>query len=143
MAWFQLFISFLRSLGFTTSRSDSSLFYLHQGTSVIFLLLYVDDIIVTGNDPALLKKFIDQTHTKFAIKDLGKLNYFLGLEISYTSDGLFVGQAKYAHDILERASILESKPNATPLFAGESLLSDGKPFFDPTSYRSLVGRCNT
>lgn len=92
-----------------------------------------------GNDSDMLCHFITRTHSEFAIKDLGKLNYFLGLEISYTSDGLFICQAKYAHNILERANLLDSKPISSPLIAGESLLSSNTPFHDPTLYRSLVG----
>lgn len=76
-----------------------------------------------GSDTNLLKKFISRTHYEFAIKDLGHLNYFIGLEVSYTSDGLFVGQAKYAHDILECAELLDSKTISTPLAAGEVLIS--------------------
>ncbi|KAG6415796.1 hypothetical protein SASPL_123214 [Salvia splendens] len=121
------------------SRADSSLFHFHRGPSTIFLLLYVDDIIVTGNDQSLLQRFISQIHKEFAIKDLGRLNYFLGLEVSYTHDGLFIGQAKYAHDIIKRVELLDSKPVATPLSAGEVLVREGSPFRDPSLYRSLVG----
>lgn len=99
----------------------------------------MDDIIITDNNPPLMNNFISRTHHEFAIKDLGRLNYFLGLEVSCTSYGLFVGQAKYAHDILERAELLDAKPVTTPLASGESLLSPGSPFRDPTLYRSLVG----
>lgn len=105
LAWFQRFSTSLVSLSFSISRSHSPLFYLHQGKSIVFLFLYVDDIIVTVNDPSLLCCFINRTHSEFYIKDLGQLNYFLGLEVSYTSDGLFVGQEKYAHDILDRESL--------------------------------------
>lgn len=87
----------------------------------------------------MLRRFITRTHSEFAIKDLGKLNYFLGLKISYTDDGLFIGQAKYAHDILEHADLLDSKPIATPLVVGESLVSTGVPFHNLILYRSLVG----
>lgn len=121
LAWFQRFSSYLTSLGFLQSHCGSSLFHFHRGTSIIYLLLYVDDIIVTGNDSSLLHNFISRTHREFAIKDLGRLNYFLGLEVSYTSDGLFVGQAKYARDILERAELLDSKP-APPRWQLENLL---------------------
>lgn len=82
-------------LGFQTNRFDSSFFYFHRGTIVINILLYLDDIIVTGNDLGALFKFIYRSHQEFIIKNLGRLNYFLGLEISYTPTGLFVGQAKY------------------------------------------------
>lgn len=87
LAWFQRFISYLLSLGFRQSRSDSSLFHFHRGTYIIYLLLYVDDIIVTWNDSTALQNFISCTHREFAFKDLGKLNYFLRLEVSYTLDG--------------------------------------------------------
>lgn len=138
-AWFQQFRSYLLSLGFRQTQSDYSLFYLLQGKSLIYLFLYVDDIIITGNDQAMLCRFIAHTHFEFAIKYFGQLNYFLGLENSYTSDDLFVGQAKYAHDILERADLLDSKPISTPLVAGKSLVSTDSPFRDPTPNRSLVG----
>ncbi|XP_051149225.1 uncharacterized mitochondrial protein AtMg00810-like [Andrographis paniculata] len=99
----------------------------------------LDDIILTGNNRSLLQQVIARTRTEFAIKDLGRLNYFLGLEVSYTSNGLFIGQAKYAHDILDRAQMLDCKLAATPLAAGTSLQSTGSSFGDPTLYRSLVG----
>lgn len=138
LAWFQWFSSFLISLGFRGSQSDSSLFYLHRENSIIFLLLYVDDIIVSGSDATLLRRFIDRTHREFKIKNLGLISYFLGLEISYVPDGLFIGLAKYAHDILERASHLDSKPVSMPLASCESLTSSGTPLSAPTMYRSLV-----
>lgn len=133
LAWFQRFSSFLFSLGFRQSRSDTSLFFLHQGKSTILLLLYVDDIILTGNNPSLLRRFISRASNEFALKDLGALTYFLGLEITPQPNGLFIGQAKYAHDILSRAQLLDSKPVATPLVVGESPQLQGtlvqRPFF--------------
>lgn len=132
LTWFQRFSTYLLGLGFCQSQSDSSLFHFHEGTTIIYLLLYVDDIIVTGNDPLVLQKFITRTYLEFAIKDLGRLNYLLGLEVSYTSNGLFVGQAKYAHDILKRIDLLESKSVSIPLAAGETLVNSGTSFKDPT-----------
>ncbi|RVW53059.1 Retrovirus-related Pol polyprotein from transposon RE1 [Vitis vinifera] len=63
-------------------RADTSLFVFHQQSSLIYLLLYVDDIIVTGNNPSLLDSFTRKLHSEFATKDLGSLSYFLGLEAS-------------------------------------------------------------
>lgn len=139
LAWFQRFSTFLYTLGFCCSRADTSLFYYTRGSSTIYLLVYVDDIIITGNDNSLISRLISRVHKEFAIKDLGRLNYFLGLEVTHTDNGLFLGQAKYAQEILSRANLLESKPVATPLAAGESLTSNGSAFNDPTLYRSLVG----
>lgn len=93
LAWFQCFSNILFSLGFCQSRCNTSLFFLHRGTSVIFLLLYVDDIVLTGNNKSLLRQFITRAREEFALKDLGTLTYFLGLEISTQSDGVFIGQA--------------------------------------------------
>nr|KYP53000.1 Retrovirus-related Pol polyprotein from transposon TNT 1-94 [Cajanus cajan] len=138
-AWFQRLSSFLMRSGFICSRADPSLFFFYRGRITLYLLVYVDDIILTGSDPPFLTQFIARLNAEFAIKYLGKLGYFLGLEITYTADGLFLGQAKYAHDLLSRAMMLEAKPVSTPLAAGFHLVSDGVAYSDPTQYRSLVG----
>lgn len=87
----------------------------------------------------MIRKFIFSLNKEFVTKDLGKLSYFLGLEVTYTDTGLFLTQAKYAHDILVRAGLLDSKPVATPLSTSEQLFSSGSAFSDSTLYRSLVG----
>ncbi|RVW33283.1 Retrovirus-related Pol polyprotein from transposon RE1 [Vitis vinifera] len=110
----------------------------HQ-SSLIYLLLYVDDIIVTGNNPSLLDSFTRKLHSEFATKDLGSLSYFLGLEASPTPDGLFISQLKYARDILTRAQLLDSKPVHTPMVVSQHLTVAGSPFSNPTLYQSLVG----
>ncbi|XP_057432842.1 uncharacterized mitochondrial protein AtMg00810-like [Lotus japonicus] len=138
-AWFQRLSSFLTSNGFMCSRADPSLFFFYKGRITLYLLVYVDDIILTGSDTSLLTQFIARLNAEFAIKYLGKLGYFLGLEITYTADGLFLGQAKYAHDLLSRAMMLEASHVSTPLAAGSHLVSSGDAYSDPTHYRSLVG----
>uniref|UniRef100_A0A2N9JAS4 Reverse transcriptase Ty1/copia-type domain-containing protein n=1 Tax=Fagus sylvatica TaxID=28930 RepID=A0A2N9JAS4_FAGSY len=89
-AWFQRFSSFLLQLGFYCSRADTSLFVFHKHSNIIYLLLYVDDIIITGNNPSLLENFTCKLNSEFATKDLGSLSYFLGLEATPTTDGLFI-----------------------------------------------------
>jgi hypothetical protein len=106
---------------------------------MIYLLLYVDDIILTGNNPSLLEKFTCRLNSEFTTKDLGSLNYFLGLEATPTTNGLFISQLKYARDILTRAQLLDSKPVHTPMVVSQHLSADGPLFSDPTLYRSLVG----
>ncbi|MFS8015034.1 putative RNA-directed DNA polymerase [Helianthus anomalus] len=138
-AWFQRLSQFLIHQGFKCSQADTSLFVFHRGSCLIYLLVYVDDIIITGNNPSSIQNFITRLQSEFAIKDLGKLNYFLGLEVSHTHDGLFLTQTKYARDILTRAGLLDSKPVATPLATNDVFTSKGKPFHDPTLYRSFVG----
>ncbi|KAI3515646.1 hypothetical protein L1887_14547 [Cichorium endivia] len=122
-----------------TSRADTSLFIFLKDSCVMYLLAYVDDLILTGNNESAIANFISHLNHEFAIKDLKELNYFLGLEISYTDNGLFLTQTKYARDILIRAELLDSKPVSTPLAPHESFTIDGLPYSDPTLYRSLVG----
>ena len=103
------------------------------------MLLYVYDIIVTGNNSSLIDNFTHKLHSEFATKDWGSLSYFLGLEASPTPDGLFISQLKYVRDILTRAQLLDSKPVHTPMVVSQHLTANGSPFSDPTLYRSLVG----
>lgn len=138
-AWFVKFSDFLLNLGFQCGRADTSLFYFRKNDIVIYLLLYVDDIIVTCKNPSILRKFIDRVNKEFVVKDFSRLNYFLGLEVTHSDSGLFSSQATYTHDILTRADLLDSKPVATPFSAGESLVSTGSLYLNLTLYRSLVG----
>ena len=78
-AWFEWFTSHLLTLGFTASIADASLFVLKQGSFIVYLLLYVDDIIIKGSDSTVVSTIISQLLTTFEVKDLGPLRYFLGL----------------------------------------------------------------
>ena len=75
-AWFKRFASHLLHLGFTASIADSSLFIFYSAKTIIYLLLYVDDIIVTGNDASQVHNLIVALVQVFELKDLGPLNYF-------------------------------------------------------------------
>ncbi|XP_023769801.1 uncharacterized mitochondrial protein AtMg00810-like [Lactuca sativa] len=104
----------------------------------MYLLLYVDDLILTGNRDYVLRSFISRLHSEFSFRDLGDLNYFLGLQVTRSDDELFLSQSKYAIEILKRVDLLDSKPVHTPLAANESFTSLGDPCQDITKYRSLV-----
>ncbi|KAF5476189.1 hypothetical protein F2P56_007924 [Juglans regia] len=80
---------------FGLNLADTSLFVFHQKSNIIYLLLYADDIIITCNNSSILDSFTRKLNSEFATKDLGSLSYFLGLEASPTSDGLFISQLKY------------------------------------------------
>ena len=98
--WFTRLSSFLISHGFRQSHSNHSLFLRFTGPIPTVLLVYVDDIILTGNiitEIQGITVLLDQT---FKIKDLGNLKFFLGLEIARTSKGIHLCQRKYAFDIL-------------------------------------------
>jgi hypothetical protein len=101
-AWFHWFNSFFIWNGFTCSHANTSLFVFHKHFAIIYLFLYVDDIFIIGNIMSL-DSFTRKLHFEFVIKDLGSHNYFLELEATPISDGLFPNQLKYVQDILSQA----------------------------------------
>ncbi|GKA44620.1 ribonuclease H-like domain-containing protein [Tanacetum coccineum] len=138
-AWFQRFASYATRVGFQHSKTDSSLFVFHRGSDIAYLLLYVDDIILTASSSAFLQRIIASLHNEFAMKDLGSLNYFLGISAQRSASGLFLSQSKFAEEILERAHMQNCNPCRTPVDTESKLGSDGDPVSDPTLYRSLAG----
>ncbi|GJU47967.1 ribonuclease H-like domain-containing protein [Tanacetum coccineum] len=95
-AWFQRFASYATRVGFQHSKTDSSLFVFHRGSDIAYLLLYVDDIILTASSSAFLQRIITSLHSEFAMTDLGSLNYFLGISAQRSATGLFLSQSKFA-----------------------------------------------
>ncbi|GJV75613.1 ribonuclease H-like domain-containing protein [Tanacetum coccineum] len=138
-AWFQRFAGYATRAGFSPSRYDSSLFIYTQGSQVAYLLIYVDDIILTASSSVLLRQIIDYLHKEFDMTDLEALNYFLGISIVRHSTGLFLSQKKYALQLLERAHMVNCNPSRTPVDTDSKLGPDGVPVQDPTLYRSLAG----
>lgn len=141
-AWNDRFTSFLPSIGFKFSHADPSLFIKVSGTSRVFLLLYVDDIIITGDSEALIAEVKAALLTEFDMKDLGELHFFLGLQIQYLQNGLFVSQHKYATDLIHKAGLESCNSHVTPCQSGLKLYTDeGTPLCptDASHFRSLVG----
>jgi hypothetical protein len=91
-AWYQRFATFLRQLGFVASTSDTSLFVYKEGDQIAYLLLYVDDIILTASSTALLQHIMTKLSSEFAMTDLGDLHHFLGIVVTRSTDGLFLSQ---------------------------------------------------
>jgi hypothetical protein len=139
-AWFQRFASFVRTIGFTESKSDASLFILHRNNNIAYLLLYVDDIILTASNTTLLRSIIQSLSGEFAMKDLGTLHHFLGISVTRTAAGLHLSQRQYILDILSRAGMRDCHPVQTPIDTKAKLSGlVGKPVTDPSLYRSLAG----
>ncbi|KAK3013839.1 hypothetical protein RJ639_009485 [Escallonia herrerae] len=106
----------------------------------ILLLVYVDDIIITGDDSYGISKLKDHLYDKFEMKDLGLLRYFLCIEVAYSPKGYLLSQTKYANDILSRAKLTEEKVVDTPLELNVKLCpTDGTLLDDATLYRQIVG----
>jgi hypothetical protein len=99
-AWYNRFASHLVSLGFTKAKSDTSLFIYRRGTKTVYLLLYVDDIVLTISSQQLLHHAIDALKKEFSMKDLDPLHHFLGVVVQRHRDTLFLSQHQYTLDIL-------------------------------------------
>jgi hypothetical protein len=139
-AWYNRFTTYITSLGFVEAKSDTSLFVFRRGSDTIYLLLYVDDIILTASSAALLQQTISALKREFAMKDLGPLHHFLGVFIQQQADGLFLSQRQFALDILERAGMVDCKPVSTPVDTQAKVSAEsGPPIADPTHFRSLAG----
>ncbi|KAL7585123.1 hypothetical protein Lser_V15G44364 [Lactuca serriola] len=139
--WFEKFSSFMLFLGFTQSKSDYSLFFKGSGSTYVALLVYVDDILITGSSNTEINLLKQQLSAKFKLKDLGSLGYFLGLEVAKSKEGIFVSQRNYTLQLIEDLGFLAAKPVSTPMDLRNNLQSDkGDLFDDPARYRRLVGR---
>ncbi|KAG8489617.1 hypothetical protein CXB51_017591 [Gossypium anomalum] len=140
-AWFDKLKGFLTSAGFVLSKSDASLFMRITTTSTLYILVYVDDIIITGNESGSIDDFVQQLHSKFSLKDMGDLHYFLGVEVTRMPTGsLHLCQRKYIRDIFDRSGLANAKSVNTPMISSSILSkSDGDFLSDPTDYRSLAG----
>ncbi|KAJ4812579.1 Retroelement pol polyprotein-like [Rhynchospora pubera] len=139
--WFSKLTAALQTYGFIQSYADYSLFTFNKGDVFLAILVYVDDLVIAGNDSDAISKFKEYLHGTFHMKDLGALKYFLGLEIARGSKGLLLCQRKYALDILTECGLLGSKPVAFPMEQNHKLSAAiGEPMTDPERYRRLVGR---
>ncbi|CAJ2634510.1 unnamed protein product [Trifolium pratense] len=104
-AWYEKFLSTLLEFSFTQSQYDSSLFIHRTSAGIVLLLLYVDDMVITGSDHTSIQRLKQQLQASFHMKDLGNLHYFLGLEVHSTSKGIFLHQHKYAADLIYMAGL--------------------------------------
>ena len=109
-AWYSRFASYLVSLGFVNAKTDTSLFVYHHGSDTIYLLLYVDDIVLTASSTAVLQRTISALQREFSMKDLGELHHSLGMRVQRRDDCLLLSQHQYMLDILDRAGMAQCKP---------------------------------
>ncbi|KAL6311250.1 hypothetical protein AAG906_035711 [Vitis piasezkii] len=115
--------------------------FLHAQHIQLNVLVYVDDLIISGNDGTTMQQFKDDLSRCFHMKDLRKLKYFLGIEVARNSDGIFLCQRKYTLNIISKARLLGAKPARTPLEQNHKLaLAANSDLRDPRQYIRLVGR---
>lgn len=140
----------LLDTGFTQSSHDHSLFTKSNGHDIAVILIYVDDLLLTGNSHQLIQELKDSLHSRFKMKNLGDLKYFLGIEILRSKTGILLNQRKYALELISDTGLSGAKPANTPLEANIKLttvehdellgVTDDSVLKDVTSYQRLVGR---
>jgi hypothetical protein len=138
-AWYGRIDSFLTSLGFTKSKVDSNLYFKVMNDEPVILLLYVDDLFLTGEEK-LITECKKRIASEFEMKDFGRMHYFLGLELWQRPERIFLNQGKYAVEILKRFDMMECKSMNTPMEAKLKLLVDTlSKLLDATLYRQIIG----
>jgi len=141
-AWYARLCNKLLALGFLPSKADTSLFYYCKGGYNMFVLVYVDDIIVASSNSLATIALLKDLQAEFALKDLDDLHYFLGIEVKKVNGGLLLSQERYATDIRTRSGMEHAKAVDTPLSPSEKLsltVDDSLSPEDASRYRSVVG----
>jgi hypothetical protein len=134
------FASVVTTVGFFVSAHDPVLFVHMSRRGQTLLLLYMDDMIITVDDPEYIAFVKAHLSDQFLMSNLGPLRYFLGIEISSTPEGLFLSQEKYIQDLLYRASLSDHWTTESPIELNVHLTpTDGEPLENPTHYRHIVG----
>ena len=140
-AWFGRFSSAMRKYGYRQSNSDHTLSLKHRQSKVTALIVYLDDMIITGDDAKEISRLQEQLSAEFEMKHLGGLKYFLGIEVARSKAGILLSQRKYVLDLLTEVGLLECKPMDTPIVQNHRLgeYSDQVPA-DKVRYQRLVGK---
>jgi hypothetical protein len=141
-AWYSRLSTKLLQLGFKISKVDNSLFYFKNNDVTTFILVYVDDIIVTSSNSKAVSVLLQKLGDEFALKDPGDLHFFLSIEVNKVKDGIVLSQDKYASDMLKRVGMNMCKPVGTPLATRDKLaVHIGTPLGpkDAKEYMSIVG----
>ncbi|XP_071717932.1 uncharacterized mitochondrial protein AtMg00810-like [Rutidosis leptorrhynchoides] len=138
--WYHKFTRLLTRIGYEQSKEDHSLFIYKTANVFVAALIYVDDVILVGNDTNQIKRTKSYLDKEFCIKDLGSLKYFLGIEVARTSEGLVLSQRKYTLDLLEDSGLQGCRPSSFPMEPNLKLdKGEEEEKVDASQYRRLVG----
>ncbi|GKE49588.1 retrovirus-related pol polyprotein from transposon TNT 1-94 [Tanacetum coccineum] len=138
-AWYDMLSSFLISQHFSKGAVDPTLFTLQAGNDLLLVQIYVDDIIFASTNTAICTEFANHMTTKSKMSMMGKMSFFLGLQISQSPRGIFINQSKYASEIVKKYSLLTTDSVNTPMVKRSKLDEDlqGKPV-DAILYRGMI-----
>lgn len=121
-------------------KSDNSLFCYKVDSLILLVLVYVEDILVIGNNKGFIRGFTQRLNKVFSLEDLSDLHFFLGFEVHRDNTGIYLSQRKYVHELLSKHNMLEAKPCSTPMTFGKQLSSDQDELLEnPTVFRSVLG----
>ena len=139
-AWYERLDSYLQLQNFTRGYADCNLYCIIDGENMIIMEVYVDDIIFGSDDEKISKEFAKKMQIEFEMSLLGELNFFPGLQIIQSNEGIFIHQTKYIKDMLRKFEFEDSKPVSTPMTMGCKVSKeDESKDVDQKSYRSMIG----
>eukprot|EP00253_Pinus_taeda_P007268 PITA_07268 len=139
-AWYSRIDSYLLENGFEKCEGEPTLYIKEKDGKILIVVLYVDDVIFTGNDNYLIENFKTLMKEEFEMTDMGLLRYLLRIEVEESGNEIFISQAKYVNKVLERFNMQENKATITPTVMGLKLSKeDNNKDFDPSLYKSMVG----
>ena len=141
-AWFGKFSQVVEEFGMQKSKSNHSIFYKNSILCIILLVVYVDDIVITGSDSKGISSLKSFLQSQFHTKDLRMLRYFLGIEVMRSKYGIIFSQRKYVLDLLSETGKLGVKPCNFPMVPSVHLTREDKTFEDPERSKILVGKLN-
>ena len=139
-AWYERLTTFLVEKGYKREGVDKTLFIKSFKSGITIAQIYVDDIVFGSTVDDKLTEFVEQMKNEFEMSMVGELNYFLGLQVKQSNDGIFISQSKYAKNLVKKFGMDSAKHLKTPMGTNEKLSKDdnGVPV-DPTLYRSMIG----
>lgn len=138
-AWFSRIESYFKREGFQKSNYDHALFLKKNGDKLLLVSLYVDDLLYAGSDEHMCTEFKLSMQKEFEMTDLGKMKFFLGVEVSQSKDGIHLCQKKYAKEVLERFKMWSCNAVKNPIVPGATLSKAGSKGVETTLYKQLVG----
>lgn len=140
-AWYSSIDSYLISQHLIKSGADPNLYYFEDGGKLTILLLYVDDVYITGSHDSHIASIRAYIQTRFDMSDLGLLTYSLGLEFLFSTSGILITQRQYLREMLTDFGMADCRPVHTPLAEKLKLIPDmSAPSTDPTTYQRMVGK---
>ena len=139
-AWFSRIESYFIKEGFVSSSSEQTLFIKQKEGKILIVSIYVDDLLFTSDDEELLDEFKHSMKEEFDMTDLGKMRYFLGIEVIQKADGIFICQRKYAAELIERFEMQNFNSVGNPIVPGQKVSRDEVGVkVDSTLYKQIVG----